>query len=352
MHATEAAPAGDAEEETEECPICLDSLAADDAAAFIQLTRKERSCAHHCHLSCAQRLQPEKCPLCRQSFARLMPLRRAVFDATDAGRMYSALSRLFGAPPAGPLCSDVERVLVAVYPLSRERLHQRIARDLGGSPRAGQVSLDRAAFASALAIARAACQRREVEPPPASGGTFAVQDPAEREVALSLFVRARLRLRSYALRLIGALGGCIHGFCIGTVGGAVLAALAVEDDWEPYDFDELREELSGGNNSYIIAFSMVLRVLLLLLRAGRTKEAREMMGRAARWGALSGAAGGLVSGMSMVDPDQHGAVAVFRRSLLQTSRHAAELLAAWCGRGRVAALPSVGRAKVVELLDD
>eukprot|EP01051_Picozoa_sp_SAG22_P026983 SAG22_NODE_8806_length_628_cov_1.489603_1_plen_99_part_10 len=66
-------------EDLEICCVCLDSLSSAPVVALlaapppnsIGLSPGRRSCNHFFHEGCAARLQPQRCPMCREPFGAL-----------------------------------------------------------------------------------------------------------------------------------------------------------------------------------------------------------------------------------------------------------------------------------------
>jgi hypothetical protein len=85
-------------EELEICCVCLDSLSSAPVVALMGM-EEQRACAHFVHENCAERLSPQRCPMCREEFDKLSgPISGTNLGRIGAARVILGAQRLLGLP--------------------------------------------------------------------------------------------------------------------------------------------------------------------------------------------------------------------------------------------------------------
>ena len=129
--------------ELETCCICLDSLSQAPVVALLHGGGGgRRSCPHFIHESCAARLSPQLCPMCRTPFdACSAPFGGGRISELGAKRVIAGTMRLLGQP-AGETAptSAVVPLLAAIFPVRRAALEVAVGElAVANSPRSASL---------------------------------------------------------------------------------------------------------------------------------------------------------------------------------------------------------------------
>eukprot|EP00756_Hemistasia_phaeocysticola_P051716 Hpha_TRINITY_DN26895_c0_g1::TRINITY_DN26895_c0_g1_i1::g.17375::m.17375 len=252
----------------ESCPICLDALSSDPAAAFVRVEegsgRVRACCSHHAHFECARRLRPQQCPLCREPFLQLVPLRRAEFVAHNEEEVYDVVCELAGS--SAPQRGFVERLLVAVFPLRLQRFQARV--DTIEGLEGGRFS--EASFCAVLRVAKES-----------SGGSTGNTDAGGGgAVHLSLSDRLRHRLRFFSMQLVSATGGAVHGLVVGALWGAFCTTVWAGNKWSVRStLKALGTMADLSEYPLLLAFELAYRLAMSIARVQTTAQGRTIVVR-------------------------------------------------------------------------
>ena len=137
------AAGGEEDRELETCCICLDSLSQAPVVALLHGGGGgRRSCPHFIHESCAARLSPQLCPMCRTPFdACSAPFGGGRITELGAKRVIAGTMRLLGQP-AGETAptSAVVPLLAAIFPVRLAALEVAVGElAVANSPRSASL---------------------------------------------------------------------------------------------------------------------------------------------------------------------------------------------------------------------
>mgnify|MGYP002803418196 CR=1 FL=1 len=286
--------------ELESCCICLDALSSGAAAVLIAPYREDgstspwpkRVCQHFVHLSCAEKLHPRKCPLCRRSFTELsIPLDEKWLLATSPEEIIQGLCRLDGLPKP-PLeevamvsTQSVVELLAATIPIPEEILLKELA--VHDSSMISAEGLRRLLLGLGIE--------------PQRNGTCS--KPAGKAVRQRYSVMQRIywRLRWLSLKACGAAGaGCSWG-AAGLAAGVLLGGVAAVPAraWP---------DIQSGENQFILAIKAAYLGGLLLYYG---MQRLDLVALGLKVGSILGVTYGFFHGLVAVDPENHGFRSVF-----------------------------------------
>jgi len=193
-------------EDLETCCVCLDSLSCEAITPLLASegpALQPACCRHFCHLRCAMRLRPQRCPVCRLPFQSLRRVTRAGLLRMTAAELQVSLRRLYGVANT----TSALGLVVAAFPIPAATAARRFEQ-LGAYPLSeeglAKVLRHLSKYSSSDAVPR-----------PLSYYQGEDVDSYDRATV------ARRKIRRIALRLCGALGGACHGMAVGGVAGVI-----------------------------------------------------------------------------------------------------------------------------------
>jgi len=202
----------------ETCSICLGPLPSEDVTPMLAYAGGQlqpASCRHYCHLRCALRLCPQRCPVCRITFVQLRRVTRAGMLGMTAAEVCAALSRLHGRVSV----TAAANLLAAVFPITAStafELVEKFVDTFPGRPDGfGGPAIQEEAMSHILHYLSLHSPGAVVRPLSFyAGGCFVPGGLRGRALVLR-------RLRRCLLRFCAGLGGACHGLCVGLGVGAL-----------------------------------------------------------------------------------------------------------------------------------
>lgn len=289
--------------ELESCSVCLDALSSAPVTILLSCdgTSPRRACAHYIHVSCAERLSPAKCPLCRVPFCAVAaPIERGQLASLGCPSIVEGLGQLagLGARRTRIPATLGAGFLAATLPVPEEAACQALQRQASKSDQRGDVDAEvLGAVLQQLGVpgCRPEMRRDGGEERPEKVGAGLLQP------GYSFVRHTQRRLHWATLKAAGAagaallLGGC--GMGIGTlIGGCV----AVPRHQLP--------DIRGDDQEFVV----VLKVAwLMCLAAYHGVQRVDLVLRGLTWGACAGAVAGWFHALVVVDPDRQGIRSVF-----------------------------------------
>lgn len=195
----------------EACCICLDPLSSEPVTPLLASegwALQPASCRHYCHLRCAMRLRPRRCPVCRVGFSQLRRVTREGLLTMTAAELRRALARLHGRATA-TVAIDL---LSAVFPIPPAKAAEWFSSLSGVAAYEDSFVLQEEGLAKVL-------HHLCFVSPGAPARSLAFYTGAEGRPGRGLGIAARRRLQRCALRLCGAAGGACHGLLVGVALG-------------------------------------------------------------------------------------------------------------------------------------
>lgn len=293
-------------EELEVCCVCLDSLCAEPVVALLGHGGARAACPHYLHAACAERLRPQRCPLCRTPFAApSAPIGRPALRALPPAAVLAGLRRLAGLGGAAlvPARCAVE-LFAAILPVRQAALQELLLQEAGGGG-LDEAALERlmrqldAEFGGGLQLAGYVASQWAQ---PRLGS--AARADAGYSLALLLFRRGR-RL---SLKLTGAAGAAIHLACFGMGVGTLAGVLAALPRLSPRDVFANLPVDEDDDWRAVLLFAAIALVGQLAYQSFKHPV---WVKRGCRYGALCGALLGWLHALAAVDPDRHSFGSVF-----------------------------------------
>lgn len=316
------------ESELESCCVCLDALSSGPASILIaaQAAHEDgstsstnstnhwpkRVCQHFVHMSCAEKLCPRKCPLCRRSFAELsIPLDEKWLLSTSPEEIILGLRRLDRLQPTSEQeetvpTQSVVALLAATIPVPEEVLREELA--VHNSEMISAQELKRLLLGLGIEPQQLGTKEASIKP---------VQQ------RYSTFQRLYWRLRWLSLKACGAAGaGCSWGIA-GLAAGVLLGGFAAVPDraWPG---------IQVGENQTLRTIKVAYLGGLLLYYG---MQRLDLVVHGLKLGSALGVAYGLCHGLVAVDPENHGFRSVFWAGLVGFSSNPS---ISFCGNQRVA----------------
>lgn len=264
-------------------------------------------------MSCAEKLCPRKCPLCRRSFAELsIPLDEKWLLSTSPEEIILGLHRLDRLQPTLEQeevtvpTQSVVALLAATLPVPEEVLREELA--LHNSEMISAQELKRLLLGLGI------------EP----------QQPGTKEASIkpvqhrySTFQRVYWRLRWLSLKACGVAGASCSWGIAGLATGVLLGGFAAVPDgaWPG---------IQVGENQTLRAIKVAYLGGLLLYYG---MQRLDLVVRGLKLGSALGVAYGLYYGLVAVDPENHGFRSVFWAGLVGFSGNPSS---SFCGNQRVA----------------
>ena len=307
----------DAGDDLEVCCVCLDSLSSAPVVALLRAgtPRGRRSCAHFFHDACAARLQPQRCPMCREDFGALsQSFGGPALAAAGATRVIAGTRQLLGAGVGESVPSRaVVELLAATFPVKQTALEVAVselavATDL--SPRWADQSIQRTGGEEISGMGLVRVLGRCGVPLCLEGvaPVLAQEEPLAR---YSLWTVLARRARWMVMKGAGALGTAVFAGGCGAAIGISLGSLAAIPRSRLRDrlhifFWDLMEYGSGGA---VIFGGAILLFRMLYYGAMR----RDLLLRGVCIGGAFGMAMGAAGALAVVHPEDHGYQRVFVR---------------------------------------
>lgn len=212
------------------CSVCLEALCTEAVTPLLVegdgVRLQRASCRHYCHFRCALRLQPRRCPVCRQGFSQLRRVTPSgVLEDMTAAELKAAVTRLHGgAPSAAATSAAAAELLAALVPVPALSVRQCLDRITRGLRESGSTLEDASkgdAVSEALAqvlchldrLAQRQCRRPRM-----------LSFYAGRQSTSAAARRLRRRLHWCCLRLCSLAGGLSAGLLCGLAEGLLLWA--------------------------------------------------------------------------------------------------------------------------------
>lgn len=283
------------DDESEVCCVCLDSLSSSPVTLLLSKDDARRSCRHFIHASCAQKIYPQKCPLCRVPYNNTCsPIDRRMLCRLDGHAVVRACRKIDGDSVASDVArtSTVVGLLAATCPI-RERTIARAAKTMETLCNEG--ALDARRVVQLFRACGIVLSSNMVATKPSRG---------TRLEGYTISTRLRRFLRSCALRMAGAIGTAIcSSFCGAMVGMSLGALVSIPSEYA-IDFKYLDSGLSAA-----YGILLVIQMVYYGLRN------RHLLVAGLLWGSASGSIIGWLGALLVVHPESHGAWQVFRSGL-------------------------------------
>lgn len=216
----------------EMCCVCLEPLCADEVTPFLATegwTLQPASCRHFCHVRCAQRLRPQRCPVCRVSFCQLRRISRDGILGMTASEVLQALEKLHGRVSV----KEAVELFCAVFPVppgkATERLRQLALQPPPTTCTKRRGALDEKGFARFLRHISLHCVTSYIGAPMFNPRMLSFYEGLEPAISgtgpqnhfASIEARRRQRRRRVLLRCCAIAGGALHGLVVGCLAGAL-----------------------------------------------------------------------------------------------------------------------------------